>query len=322
MKKWICSILIGGILLLSMSGCQSAVSLWQDVKTEAKDQLANLTQSNNKYVQMVKNGSPVSYPNVTYDQAFGNFFASSTWKHLDGTKVVEFTGYCQYDGVDVKALIQFTVDEDSNTFECSYLSFNEVSQNMLQLLALIDQVFSEYENSHPAQPVSSQPSKPVSSAAPTSSTNNGKTVFTQAMANQYKATLRQYSKDYMEYTLYDINKDNIPELIVDAEDVGYDVYTISGNQAVVCGELFAYPKQLYGYDGNGIVCHDGGAGGHIETLTLYDLTAGSLWPTYLMDTGEGNTSDDIANQLNQYRTLEYSFFSTNNTLPIDQRVTG
>lgn len=60
--------------------------------------------------------------------------------------MVEFTGYCTYQNVDVKALIQFTLNAADDTFEATYLSFNDVPQSNLMLYGLIEKVFSEAED--------------------------------------------------------------------------------------------------------------------------------------------------------------------------------
>lgn len=136
----------------------------KDVVKEVSDQTANIVYSEDKYVLSVKGGHPERYSNATYGQAFEDFFAYPTWKYFKGTKegsdedgdgksdteeenvdVVEFTGYCTYQDVEVKALIQFTLNDD-NTFTATYLSYNEVPQNNLALWGLLEAVFEDYED--------------------------------------------------------------------------------------------------------------------------------------------------------------------------------
>lgn len=141
---------------------------------DISDQVANIAQMEDEHVRGVKGGIPNAYPDKTYGEAFDSFFAAPTWKYFVGTKegpdedgdgkpdyteenvdVVEFTGYCTYQDVEVKARIQFTLDKDGDTFSATYLSFNEVPQNMLMLSALLTRVFegdeaasdAEYEDS-------------------------------------------------------------------------------------------------------------------------------------------------------------------------------
>lgn len=127
---------------------------------EAEDQIRNITDSQDSHVLGVKNGHPLDNPDTTYGDAFEEFFTYPTWKYFVGRKegpdedgdgkpdyeednvdIVEFTGYCTYMDTEVKALIQFTLDKDEDTFDATYLSFNEVPQNMLTLYALLDTAF-------------------------------------------------------------------------------------------------------------------------------------------------------------------------------------
>lgn len=139
------------VLVLSLSGCEMS---------DVSDQISNVVQAEDANVLGVKNGTNNSYPGKTYGEAFESFFGSPTWKYFKGTKngpdddgdgqpdyveddvdVVEFTGYCTYQDVKVKALIQFTLDNEAGTFEATYLSFNDVPQSNLILWALIEKVF-------------------------------------------------------------------------------------------------------------------------------------------------------------------------------------
>ena len=156
MKKRVLAVFI--VAMVAISGCGSS-----DI-TDITDQIANVSQATDEHVLGVKNGHPYSYPDITYEQAFENFFGSPTWKYFVGTKdgpdddedgvpdytednvdIVEFTGYCTYSDVEVKALLQFTLNKDDDTFEATYLSFNEVPQSTLIMYALLDKAFTEYQ---------------------------------------------------------------------------------------------------------------------------------------------------------------------------------
>ncbi len=132
----------------------------KEVVREVADQTANIVEGEDENVLMVKNGHPESYPDTTYQEAFESFFSYPTWKHFTGTRnssdengdgkpdsleenvdIVEFTGYCMYQDVEVKALIQFTLDKEAGTFAATYLSFNEVPQNNLTLWAVVEAAF-------------------------------------------------------------------------------------------------------------------------------------------------------------------------------------
>lgn len=152
---------------LLIVGCSTAGETYDNPVGDVIDQAANVVQSVDENVIMVKNGSPYSHPNTTYDEAFGSFFGSPAWKYFKGTSegpdedgdgkpdtveenldVVEFTGYCMYSDVKVKALIQFVLDKEAGTFESRYLSFNDVPQNQLLLSTLIEKAFSSYEEAN------------------------------------------------------------------------------------------------------------------------------------------------------------------------------
>lgn len=128
--------------------------------SDISDQFFDMVQSENENVLFVKEGSPNIYPDKMYGEAFEKFFGSPTWKYFLGTKegpdengdgvpdyteenvdIVEFTGYCTYQDVEVKALIQFTLNKEEGTFEVTYLSFNDVPQDYFMIAELIEAVF-------------------------------------------------------------------------------------------------------------------------------------------------------------------------------------
>ena len=150
MKK-IKKILLMIIMVIFLTGCD---------ESDVTDQITNVVQAEDPNVVGVKNGTNSEYPNMTYGEAFESFFAAPTWKYFKGTKngpdddedgkpdyveenvdIVEFTGYCTYHDVEVKALIQFTLNNNEGTFQATYLSFNEVPQSNLIMWALIEKAF-------------------------------------------------------------------------------------------------------------------------------------------------------------------------------------
>ena len=127
------------MLVVACVSCSS--SSMDSASKEIQDAMSNLTDSNNKYVLMVKGGYRSNNPDVTYDKAFSSFFGTPRLRFFeseDGLDVVEFTGDCTYQDVPVKARIQFVVDEENGTFEAVYLAFNEVPQGALIMAALIE----------------------------------------------------------------------------------------------------------------------------------------------------------------------------------------
>lgn len=151
MKRWVGMVLSVIMATGLLSACGNG---------DIEDQITDVVQSEDTHILGVKGGTPTDYPGKTYGEAFENFFGSPTWKYFVGTKegadedgdgkpdyteenvdIVEFTGRCTYQDVEVKALIQFTLSKDGDTFEATYLSFNEVPQNMLMLSALLEAAF-------------------------------------------------------------------------------------------------------------------------------------------------------------------------------------
>lgn len=158
MKRKILGTLLFVCMIFSLLGC--------GVTDDVKDQVENVVDSLDEHVLGVKNGHPSSYPDKTYGEAFEAFFALPTWKYFVGTQegldddgdgepdytndnvdVVEFTGYCTYQDVEVKALLQFVLSKEDDTFEATYLSFNDVPQSSLIMYALLDKVFTDEESS-------------------------------------------------------------------------------------------------------------------------------------------------------------------------------
>lgn len=166
MKKLYLVLLV--VLLALCSACSNASV--KNAGEEVKDTVAGAMDSNNKYVQMVKNGYRENNPALTYDKAFSAFFGTPRWKYFkgnDGKNVVEFTGDCTYQDAAVKARIQFVVDEKQGTFEVTYLAFNEVPQNKIILASLIEKAFAsasrQAADGEQEKPNGSNPSTEVAS---------------------------------------------------------------------------------------------------------------------------------------------------------------
>lgn len=131
------------LLFAFASGC--SVETKQTAKM-IEDQIENAADSDNPYVLAVKGGYPEDRPDQLYGDAFEAFFASPTWTYFmsdTGEHVVEFTGTMMYMDTEVKARIQFIVDDETDTFEVGALSFNEVPQTELIKLSVLAKVFEE-----------------------------------------------------------------------------------------------------------------------------------------------------------------------------------
>ena len=90
-----------------------------------------------------------------------------------------------------------------------------------------------------------------------------------------------------EYTVYDIDKNGTPELIVKEDMSNYYVYSFNGTDVVASDQCYwSYDDCLYEYEGNGIVVHSGGMGSmRIEDASLYSMVNNKLeWTETLMST--------------------------------------
>lgn len=102
-----------------------------------------------KYVNMVKNGSPMLYPDSTYGDAFGAFFDDCRWEYFKSTDdqdVVEFHGKCLYGEEKVKIAAQFVVSYEEGTFELYALTINDEVQPELVKVSFMLDVFDDYES--------------------------------------------------------------------------------------------------------------------------------------------------------------------------------
>ena len=100
-------------------------------------------------VLSVKEGSPDQFPNITYEEAFEEYFAQPTWENCgkdeDGNEVVKFTGICTYLESDAIAEVKFKIYEEQGHFVVSSIKINGEDMDLLGN-ALIMDVFEEYQN--------------------------------------------------------------------------------------------------------------------------------------------------------------------------------
>lgn len=122
-----------------------------EIASKIDDQVQKVNETLDEHVQGVKNGYPLAYPNITYGQAFDNFFSDPAWEYFEaesGEDVVEFTGGCVYQDTEVDARLQFIISEDGSTFEQGALSFNDVPQSDIITSALICRAFEDYAETY------------------------------------------------------------------------------------------------------------------------------------------------------------------------------
>lgn len=298
------AIILGAIVLISLA--------WEEIKeitdytSNTNSNVSSVLQSENEYVIAVKNGSPFAYPDKTYGEAFESFFGSPKWEYFLGTKegldenndgvpdsteenvdIVEFTGYCTYQDVEVKALLQFTLSREDDTFVATYLSFNEVPQNNLMLAALLDAVFTNGELELPSD------NNTANMNENTNETVDYYTCYQPILSDIPKSAVRFL------YCLYDLDNDGIMELIVENEEVagGFlaDIYTIENNQPIfLSNEHVCYASFYETEDRNGLYISYGHMGyeyvyrmtkqGHsINIQTAWTIEAGGLMDYYEND---------------------------------------
>jgi hypothetical protein len=134
-------------------------------------------QSSNSYderIDMVKGGTPYIIPDITYEEAYDNFFENPTWRYFDSTdgdEVVEFAGKCRYssdgngDEIDYNnatVYIQFVLeDEDGDgeneAFEMYYLKLDvdgeTVKTDGTTMLVFVYQPFAVYSEEKLGKPL-------------------------------------------------------------------------------------------------------------------------------------------------------------------------
>ena len=132
----------------------------------------------------------------------------------------------------------------------------------------------------------------------------------QSFAEQYRAVLLTYPAEISgyktKYTLYDIEQDGTPELIVHEDVSYYYIYSFDGEQVIPSEKFYwNYSNGLYAYDGNGLVVHDGGQGFmRFEYVEFYTMTGHQLeWSEELMSS-ENYTYSEIREYLDTLTPID------------------
>ena len=132
----------------------------------------------------------------------------------------------------------------------------------------------------------------------------------QSFAEQYRAVLLTYPAEISgyktEHTLYDIDQDGTPELIVHEDVSYYYIYSFDGEQVIPSEKFYwNYSNGLYAYDGNGLVVHDGGQGFmRFEYVEFYTMTGHQLeWSEELMSS-ENYTYSEIREYLDTLTPID------------------
>lgn len=132
----------------------------------------------------------------------------------------------------------------------------------------------------------------------------------QSFAEQYRAVLLTYPAEISgyktKYTLYDIDQDGTPELIVHEDVSYYYIYSFDGEQVIPSEKFYwNYSNGLYAYDGNGLVVHDGGQGFmRFEYVEFYTMAGHQLeWSEELMSS-ENYTYSEIREYLDTLTPID------------------
>lgn len=130
------------------------------------------------------------------------------------------------------------------------------------------------------------------------------------IADCYKKELAAHSAASEKYTVYDIDKDGIPELIIKENSISYSIYTVEDGDCKSCGSVFSSYERLYEYEDNGIIVHDGGMGSnHYEYIDLYTLTDGKIVHTgNIMSTESGDSYAEIQKTTDSFTPIVFSSF--------------
>lgn len=113
----------------------------EDATTSSED--STQKKDEDYYVQLIKTATPTDYPNITYGEAFDDFFTNPHWAYveMDGEQIIDFTGQCTYDGEDVNCEIMFKLDMQEGTFEVKYYEFDGNEQDLNDWPSILDTIF-------------------------------------------------------------------------------------------------------------------------------------------------------------------------------------
>lgn len=107
--------------------------------------------SNVSVVSAVRAGCPSGYPDITYQEAFEDYFSNPTWKSIgkdeNGNEEVKFIGNCTYFDQPAKAEIKFTVYEDQEKFVVSSVKIDERDMGDAGGIFVLS-IFEKYDQNH------------------------------------------------------------------------------------------------------------------------------------------------------------------------------
>jgi len=182
-------------------------------------------------VLSVKKGCPNQYPDITYEEAFEEYFANPTWKNIgkdeEGNEIVKFTGSCAYLGNEAIAEIKFKIYEEQGSFIVSSVKVNNEEMDVLGNV-LIMTVFEEYIDNH-SQANYDDNTNDYSSKA---DINTNVTASNDILSDENVKNIEEFDINYSDiygmilmdteamydefcyYSIYDMNNDGTKELIL------------------------------------------------------------------------------------------------------------
>lgn len=110
-----------------------------------------LVQHDFQYVYMVQTACPDGFSNISYKDAFNEYFTDRKWEHFTSTEdqnVVEFTGTGIYDGKESEIKIQFVLTEiDENLYSVKPYTGSADGELLPQInfQSYIEGIFTQYK---------------------------------------------------------------------------------------------------------------------------------------------------------------------------------
>lgn len=112
---------------------------------------------------------------------------------------------------------------------------------------------------------------------------------TATVCDLYYDVICNNTSMFSEYSIYDIEKDGIPELLLktgDCEaDYEYCIYTVKDNTLKQIGTINGFHSTLFSYQGKGILLHMGYMG--VESVSLISFENGKLTQTTKFESEDG-----------------------------------
>lgn len=108
----------------------------------------DLMDGQRKYIRMVTEAAPQSYPDITYGEVFETFFGDCSWTYFkseDGQDVVEFHGSCYYDGEEAEVTMQFLVSYEEGKWQLYTITINDEPQPEFIQMLMLEKIFESYE---------------------------------------------------------------------------------------------------------------------------------------------------------------------------------